>query len=110
MKQAKKQDRRVVIFVSGDKAPTSRKFRDAAATGDLDGSLGRLAFLEFDFEQDTQRLATAGYLSKVVPSFVVPEANGRPSRFSFEGTGAGLPIAFLSMKVQALLLQTRTGT
>ena len=49
----------------------------------------RVRILDFDIDQDRERLMSAGYESKLLPFFVMPDANGRATEKRFEGSVKG---------------------
>ena len=59
------------------------------AAGELDATFGNLRLLEFDKDKDNDRLEAAGYTSKYVPLFALPNANGRASGQQIEGSIKG---------------------
>jgi hypothetical protein len=110
LKAAKKEDRRVVVYDSSPRSEPCVRFRESAVRGDLDSTLNKVLILEFDYDRDGERLEAAGYPFKVIPSFTIPQLDGQASRFVFEGsTHAPALTAFLGMKLQGLLMQSRSG-
>lgn len=57
--------------------------------GRLDAAFPALRLLEFDLDRDRDRLAEAGYASKMIPLFVVPGEDGRGTPFRIEGSVKG---------------------
>ncbi len=96
--------RRLLVYVGATWCAPCRDFHAAATRGDLDRALPGLTFLEFDLDRDRDRLAEAGYASRLVPMFALPAADGRASGRYTEGVrkGAGA-VADLSPRVQRLL-------
>jgi hypothetical protein len=96
---------RLLLYSCTPKSDLCGRFKGAALSGDLDGSIPAVTFIEFDGEDDHDRLAAAGYTSQVMPSFVVPAADGRASPQVVEGGATGKAvISFLAMRLQRLLM------
>ena len=51
----------------------------------LDAEFPELSILEFDLDEDRERITAAGYVSKLIPLFVVPREDGYASEQRFEG-------------------------
>ncbi|MCY1058353.1 thioredoxin [Nannocystis sp. SCPEA4] len=60
-------------------------FHDAVKSGRLDQPLAGVRFLEFDIDRDKERLAAAGYKSRFIPLFALPDAEGRASGKQIQG-------------------------
>ncbi|MBT8493242.1 MAG: thioredoxin family protein [Deltaproteobacteria bacterium] len=90
--EANRARRKLLVYVSASWCEPCRHFQEAAARGQLDGEFGDLRLLKFDFDRDEKRLARAGYQSKMIPLWVVPEPSGRGSdkrtAGSIKGPGA----------------------
>jgi len=91
--RARAQGRQPLIYVGASWCEPCRYFHAAAERGELDGSLPRLALLEFDRDTDGPRLDAAGYASRMIPLFVVPGEDGRGTDARIEGSihGPGSP-------------------
>jgi thiol-disulfide isomerase/thioredoxin len=87
--RAKRDGRRLVVYVGATWCEPCRRFHDAAASGQLDKEFGALRFLEFDFDRDAGRLQAAGYVSRLIPLFAAPGADGRASGRQIEGSVKG---------------------
>ncbi|MCA9662986.1 MAG: thioredoxin, partial [Myxococcales bacterium] len=73
--------------------------------GELAEQLPPARFLEFDLDRDQQRLAEAGYSSRLIPLFVIPDADGRASAERMEGGVKGpRAVANLVGRLQPLLV------
>ena len=58
-------------------------------SGALDQELPGLRFVEFDFDEDKDELAQAGYASRMIPLFVVPDEDGTASQQRMSGSIKG---------------------
>jgi len=98
------QGRRVIVYVGATWCEPCQRFHQAANQGKLDQAFPKLTVLEFDADEDGSRLRRAGYVSKYIPLFVVPAADGRASTRTSEGgvKGEGA-VANLIPKLRALL-------
>jgi hypothetical protein len=103
-RDARAQDRAPLVYVGATWCEPCRYFHAAAEHGELDPTLPRLALLEFDLDRDRERLAAAGYTSRMIPLFVVPGPDGRATERHIEGSihGAGSP-AEITPRLRALL-------
>ncbi len=61
----------------------------AALAGQLDTTFPRLRLIEFDYDRDSARLNAAGCLSRLIPLFAKPDADGRCSTARIEGSIKG---------------------
>ena len=91
MNSAAAEGAQLVVYVGAAWCEPCVAFHDALARGDLAGRLDGAVFLEFDLDRDQSRLAAAGYTSRLVPLFALPDAAGRASGAQIEGgvKGAG---------------------
>lgn len=100
--------RRLLVYVGAPWCEPCRRFHEAAAAGELDATLGDVTFLELDADADRERLATAGYVSRMVPLFALPSpegyASGRQIEGSVKGDGA---VAQIAPRLRALLATAR---
>ena len=64
---------------------------DAVVAGELDDAFPNVDFLEFDLDRHASALSEAGYASRLVPLFALPEPGGRASDTRIAGgiKGAG---------------------
>ena len=102
--RAKSDGRDLVVYVGAKWCEPCQVFHRAAQKGDLDGEFPDLTILEFDLDEDRDRLASAGYVSELIPLFVRPEADGRASDRKFEGSVKGNgAIANIAPRLRKLL-------
>jgi hypothetical protein len=82
--------RDLIVYVGAEKwCEPCQRFHQAAERGELDDQFPNLTILDFDAEHDAERLVAAGYEWKMIPFFIVPDANGRPTDRRFEGSVKG---------------------
>ena len=102
--RAKADGRDLVVYVGAKWCEPCQHFHKAAANGDLDGDFPDLTLLEFDLDEDRDRLTTAGYVSNFIPLFAMPGADGRASEKKFEGSVKGDgAVANIAPRLRALL-------
>ena len=77
--------RELIVYVGATWCEPCQRFHAAAQRGELDGEFPELTILEFDLDEDRDRITAAGYMSKLIPLFVVPAEDGRASSRGFEG-------------------------
>ena len=103
--QAQKQQRQLVVYVGATWCEPCRRFHDAVASGKLDATFPHVRFLAFDADIHEQQIISAGYASKYIPLFSVPEATGRDNgnhiMGAIKGDGA---IQHIVPRLQALLI------
>lgn len=87
--RAKADGRALVVYVGARWCEPCQYFHKAAAKGDLDGEFPDLTLLEFDLDEDRDRLTAAGYVGQFIPLFAMPAADGRASAKKFEGSVKG---------------------
>ncbi len=81
--------RRLLVYVGAKWCEPCRRFHDAAKAGALDQRFPGLRLLEFDLDADRERLAAAGYASRMIPLFALPRADGTGSGDQIEGSIKG---------------------
>lgn len=81
--------RDVVVYVGAKWCEPCQRFHAAAERGELDADFPNLTLLEFDLDVDRDRLVASGYRSELIPLFIVPDADGRPTSKRFEGSVKG---------------------
>lgn len=102
--RAKRDGRDLVVYVGAKWCEPCQHFHKAAAKGDLDGEFPDLTLLEFDLDEDRDRLATAGYVSQYIPLFAMPGPDGRASEKKFEGSVKGDgAVANIAPRLRSLL-------
>ena len=87
--KAKSDGRDLVVYVGATWCEPCQVFHKAAQRGELDGEFPDLTLLEFDLDQDRDRLTAAGYVGQYIPLFAMPDATGRASDKKFEGSVKG---------------------
>jgi thiol-disulfide isomerase/thioredoxin len=87
--RARGEGRQLLVYVGATWCEPCRRFHQAAAEGKLDASLPTLRLLEFDADRDNERLAVAGYFSRYIPLFALPNGDGRASGKQIEGATKG---------------------
>ena len=87
--RAKGDGRDLVVYVGAKWCEPCQVFHKAAQKGDLDTEFPDLTLLEFDLDEDRDRLTTAGYVGEFIPLFAMPGADGRASDRKFEGSVKG---------------------
>jgi thiol:disulfide interchange protein len=79
----------VMVYVGATWCEPCQHFHQAVEHGELDPELAGTRFLEFDVDQDRSQLTAAGYRSKYVPLFAIPDPDGRASGRMIEGSVKG---------------------
>ncbi len=77
--------RDLVVYVGATWCEPCQRFHKAAQAGALDDAFPNLTLLEFDLDEDRDRLVAAGYRSQLIPLFVLPDESGRATDKRFEG-------------------------
>jgi thiol:disulfide interchange protein len=80
---------RVVVYVGATWCEPCQHFHKALESGKLDAALAGTQFVEFDADRDRDELRAAGYASKYIPLFSVPDPDGRASNRRIEGSVKG---------------------
>ena len=102
--RAKSDGRALVVYVGAKWCEPCQHFHRAAQKGDLDADFPDLTLLEFDLDDDRDRLATAGYVSQFIPLFAMPGPDGRSSDKKFEGSVKGDgAVANIAPRLRSLL-------
>jgi hypothetical protein len=97
------EGRRLLVYEGATWCEPCQKFHHAIERGELDDAFPKLTLLEFDADQDHERLATAGYASRYIPLFAVPSADGSSSGEQVEGSVKGDAVADLTPRLRQLL-------
>ena len=101
---AARDHRQLIVYVGAVWCEPCLAFHDAAERGELDRSLPGLTLLAFDLDLDEDRLAAAGYRSKMIPLFAVPGPDGRATDRATSGARKGGDyVGELVPRLQALL-------
>lgn len=87
--RAAREGRKLLVYVGATWCEPCQRFHKAALSGKLDQAFPGLRFVEFDSDRDSERLATAGYVSQFIPLFARPGADGRSSGRHIEGSIKG---------------------
>ena len=87
--KSKAEHRRVVVYVSAPWCEPCRVFHEAVERAEMTGKIGALDLVAFDADSDAERLVMAGYESRFIPAFTVPNADGRASARHMEGSVPG---------------------
>jgi thiol-disulfide isomerase/thioredoxin len=83
--QAASDGRTLLVYVGASWCEPCQYFHAAVDEGTLDDSLAGVRLLEFDADQDRERLRAAGYSSRMIPLFVAPGPDGRAGPRRSEG-------------------------
>lgn len=102
--RARAEGRAPLVYVGASWCEPCRYFHAAAERGELDPELPALALLELDLDRDGERLAAAGYRSRMIPLFAVPNPDGTASERRIEGSihGPGSPLE-IAPRLRAIL-------
>ena len=102
--KAMAEKRRVVVYVSATWCEPCQRFHHAAERGELDAKFPDIDLLGFDADHDAERLASAGYFSKLIPLFALPGPDGRASGKQVEGgiKGDGA-VGFIAPRLEKML-------
>ena len=102
--RAQSDGRDLVVYVGAKWCEPCKHFHNAAAKGELDADFPDLTLLEFDLDDDRERLKPAGYVSDYIPLFAMPAADGRASEKKFEGSVKGNgAVANIAPRLRSLL-------
>ena len=96
--------RRVVVYVGATWCEPCQRFHHAAERGELDAKFPDVDLLGFDADNDAERLASAGYVSRLIPLFALPGPDGRASGKQVEGgiKGEGA-VGFIAPRLEKML-------
>jgi len=81
--------KRVIVYVGASWCEPCRRFHKALESGELDEALAGTKFIEFDADRDLAELRAAGYASKYIPLFSLPDQSGHASGKAIEGSVKG---------------------
>lgn len=96
--------RHLIVYAGATWCEPCQRFHEAAAHGELDAAFPDLDILTFDMDRDGERLASAGYVSRFIPLFALPLADGKSSGKQVEGgiKGEGA-VAYITPRLKGLL-------
>jgi thiol:disulfide interchange protein len=89
VEEADASGKRVLVYVGASWCEPCQRFHKALASGQLDELLAGTQFIEFDADRDRAELREAGYASKFIPLFSVPDQSGHASGRAIEGSIKG---------------------
>jgi len=94
----------LIVYVGATWCEPCRYFHDAVNAHKLDARFPYLRIIAFDADRDGERLARAGYATRLIPSFAIPAPDGRASGKHTEGSikGPGA-VDDLAPRLEALL-------
>ena len=102
--RAQKDGRSLLVYVGATWCEPCQRFHHAVEQGELDSAFPQLSVLAFDTDRDGEALANAGYVSRLIPLFAVPNADGRASGRQIEGSVKGAAAASeITPRLRALL-------
>lgn len=107
--RAKSDGRTLLIYVGASWCEPCERFHDASLKGELDAEFGHLRLIAYDRDADEAALASIGCLSRMIPLFAIPTADGkcdteRRIEGAIKGEGA---VGFISPKLRALVGDAR---
>jgi hypothetical protein len=85
----KAEGRSLIVYVGATWCEPCQRFHHAVEHGELDAAFPALTVLAFDADRDSEALATAGYVSRLIPLFALPAPDGRASGQKIEGSVKG---------------------
>ncbi len=102
--RAKKDGRVLLVYAGAAWCEPCQRFHEAALAGEIKGDLPPLRMLELDLDRDGDRLAAAGYGSRMIPLFALPGPDGRGGDLRIEGSikGSGA-VSNIVPRLRALL-------
>ena len=96
--------RRLVVYVGATWCEPCQQIHAAVQAHRLDQEFPDLTLLAFDFDRDGDALAAAGYVSELIPLFVVPGPDGRAGPRRASGGKHGIDnVPLLVGKLHGLL-------
>jgi hypothetical protein len=108
LERAQADKKTLLVYVGAKWCEPCTRFHHAAERGDLDGVFIDVRLVEFDLDVDAERLAAAGYQSKMIPLFAIPNENGTGSGKQIEGSIKGeAAVMNLRNRLEPLLKQAR---
>jgi thiol-disulfide isomerase/thioredoxin len=102
--QARSEGRRLLVYVGATWCEPCQRFHHAVDAGELDAAFPRLSIVGFDADHDGETLAAAGYTSRLIPLFALPNDDGRASGKQIEGSVKGeAAVSQITPRLRALL-------
>ena len=96
--------RTLLVYVGATWCEPCQRFHHAVEEGELDAAFPRLSVLAFDAESDREALAAAGYVSRLIPLFAIPNSDGRSSGKQIEGSVKGASaVSEITPRLRALV-------
>jgi thiol-disulfide isomerase/thioredoxin len=96
--------RTLLIYVGATWCEPCQRFHHAVEQGELDALFPHLSVLAFDADRDSEALATAGYVSRLIPLFAIPRTDGHASGKQIEGSvKGGAAVGEITPRLQALI-------
>ncbi len=89
VEEADASGQRVLVYVGATWCEPCQRFHKALESGQLDETLAGTRFVEFDSDRDGAELRAAGYGSKYIPLFAVPDQSGHASGRAIQGSIKG---------------------
>jgi thiol:disulfide interchange protein len=86
VEEADASGKRVLVYVGATWCEPCKRFHKALESGELDEALAGTKFVEFDSDRDAAELRAAGYASKYIPLFSVPDHSGHASGRAIAGS------------------------
>jgi thiol-disulfide isomerase/thioredoxin len=106
--RARERGRQLVVYVGAHWCEPCMRFHHAAEEKKLDARFPRLTLLEFDLDRDRDRLEEAGYKSRMIPLFTLPNPDGSASGEHIEGSVKGDgAVDEISPRLAALLAKAK---
>ena len=102
--KAKGEGRSVLVYVGATWCEPCQRFHHAVEQGELDAAFPHLSVLAFDADRDHEALATAGYFSRLIPLFAIPQSDGHSSGKQIEGSVKGeTAVSEITPRLRALV-------
>jgi thiol-disulfide isomerase/thioredoxin len=80
---------RIVVYVGASWCEPCERFHRALEAGELDADLRGVRFIEYEHDAANAALESDGYRSRLIPLFALPQADGRCSQRTLEGSIKG---------------------
>jgi len=93
-----------VVYVGAPWCEPCQRFHHAVEQGQLDATFPDVDLVTFDADRDSERLASAGYVSRLIPLLALPGPDGRASGKQVEGgiKGEGA-VAYIAPRLEQML-------